>query len=93
MEASLLDGIGGLGQLLDYGVSGAVVLAVLLGWLIPRWVHAQRVADKDEQIHNLRSALDKRDEQVSRLIEQGTTTIHLLEEIKTLAIQRRGAAR
>lgn len=83
----------GLGQLLDYGVSGAVVLAVLLGLLIPRWVHVQRVKDKDTQIQYLQAALDKRDQQVDRLIEGQSTTVHLLEDIKATAARTRGASR
>lgn len=83
----------GLGDLLDYGVSGAVVLAVLLGLLIPRWVHVQRVVDKDRQITYLQAALDKRDEQVDRLIEGQGQTIHLLEDIKATAARARGSGR
>lgn len=77
---------------LDYGVSGIVVLAVLLGRLIPRWFHIQRVTDKDAQIAYLQAALDKRDEQVDKLIEGQSHTVHLLEDIKATA-RARGAGR
>lgn len=73
---------------LDYGVSGIVVLAVLLGRLIPRWVHVQRVTDKDLQIAYLQAALDKRDEQVAKLIDGQTQANHLLEDIKATADRR-----
>lgn len=88
----MLEGIG-LAQILDYGVSGAVVLAVLLGWLIPRWVHVQRTSDKDAQIAYLQAALDRRDEQVDKLIEGQSHTVHLLEDIKATAARARGAGR
>lgn len=87
-----MEGVG-LAQLLDYGVSGAVVLAVLLGFLIPRWVHVQRVTDKDAQIGYLQAALDKRDEQVDKLIEGQAQTIHLLEDIKATAARTRERGR
>ncbi len=80
----------GLKDILDYGVAGAVVIAVSLGLLIPRWVHTQRVKDKDLQIGYLQTALDKRDEQVDKLIEGQTQTIHLLEDIKATAARRGG---
>lgn len=84
----------GLKDFLDYGVSGAVVLAVLLGLLIPRWVHVQRVKDKDDQILHLRAALDRRDEQVDKLVSQQAQTNHILEDIKATADRRsRGAQR
>lgn len=89
-----MDAAIGLKDFLDYGVSGAVVLAVLVGLLIPRWVHVQRVKDKDDQIVHLRTALDKRDEQVSKLLEGQTQTVHLLEDIKATAERRaRGVQR
>ena len=88
----MLEGVG-LAQLLDYGVSGATVLAVLLGLLIPRWVHSQRIADKDAQIAYLQAALDKRDEQADKLIEGQQHTIHLIEDIKQTAAARRGSGR
>lgn len=78
---------------LDYGVSGIVVLAVLLGRLIPRWVHVQRVTDKDTQIAYLQAALDKRDEQVDKLIDGQAQTVHLLEDIKATAQRVRGSGR
>lgn len=83
----------GIKPFLDYGVSGVVVLAVLLGRLIPRWVHSQRVADKDTQISYLQAALDKRDEQVDKLIDGQAQTNHLLEDIKATAQRARGSGR
>lgn len=84
----------GIKPFLDYGVSGVVVLAVLLGRLIPRWVHIQRVTDKDAQIAYLQAALDKRDEQVAKLIDGQAQANHLLEDIKATADRRsRGPGR
>lgn len=78
----------GIKDFLDYGVSGAVVLAIVVGMLIPRWVHTQRMRDKDDQLSYLRTALDKRDEQVDKLITQQAQTNHLLEDIKATADRR-----
>lgn len=85
----MLEGLG-LAQVMEYGPTGAVVIAVLLGWLVPRWTHTQRMADKDATIALLKETLDKRDAQVEKLIEGQETTIHLLEDIKATAAQRQG---
>lgn len=74
---------------------------ILFGVLIPRWVHIrlvteknERIAEKDRLIEKLGAALDKRDEQFTKLvvnteklITNGDLTIHLLEEIKKASQQ------
>lgn len=65
------------------------VLLVLLGGLIPRWQHKERIADKDRQIAALQAALDKRDEQVNRLLDNDNVVIELLKSIKREAERRR----
>lgn len=62
-----------------------IVLLVLFGYLVPRWLHNERVRDKNDQISYLQTALDKRDSQVDKLLEQGQLTIDLLEDIKAEA--------
>lgn len=62
-----------------------IVLLVLFGYLVPRWLHNERMRDKDTQITYLQTALDRRDEQVGKLLEQGLMIIDLLEEIKSEA--------
>lgn len=59
-----------------------IVLLVLFGYLVPRWLHNERMKDKDKQIDFLTSALDKRDDQVDKLLGQGQLIIDLLDEIK-----------
>lgn len=78
----------GVADVMKMGPVGAVVLAVLTGLLIPRWTHKERMNDKDAQIRYLQAALDKRDEQVGRLLDQGETSVHLLEDIKATAERR-----
>lgn len=62
-----------------------IVMLVLFGYLVPRWLHNERVNDKTSQINYLQTALDKRDAQVDRLLEQGQLMLDLLEDIKAEA--------
>lgn len=62
-----------------------IVMLVLFGYLVPRWLHNERVNDKTSQINYLQAALDKRDAQVDRLLEQGQLMLDLLEDIKAEA--------
>ena len=69
----------------DIGAGALVsltVLLVLLGGLIPRWQHKERMADKDRQLAALQTALDKRDEQVDKLLENDNVVIELLRSLK-----------
>lgn len=77
----------------DWGAKGLVsliVLLVLLGILVPRWIHKERVNDKDQQIKYLQAALDKRDEQVDSLLDGHNLVVQLLQSIKQEAERRRG---
>lgn len=65
-----------------------IVLLVLFGYLVPRWLHNERMKDKDKQIDYLTSALDKRDDQVDKLIGGQQLVLDLLDEIKEEAQRR-----
>lgn len=65
----------------------------MLGRLVPRWIHNQRVNDRDEQIKLLLTMLDKRDAQFEKLVEQNEITVKLLEDLKRASAERRGAPR
>lgn len=65
------------------GLLSLTVLLIVFGYLIPRWTHTQRIADKDKQIALFEKMLEKRDEQVGRLIEQNEVIVKLLEDIKS----------
>jgi hypothetical protein len=51
------------------GLLAVFILALVTGRLITRSSHQDRIADKDAQIAYLHAALDKRDEQVRKLLE------------------------
>lgn len=75
----------------DIGATALVTLTVLMimtGGLIPRWTHRERMGDKDRQIGYLQAALDKRDEQVEKLLENDGVAIELLKSIKREAERR-----
>jgi len=69
-------------QLGPWGLVSVFVMLVFLGGLVPRWIHNQRVDDKDRLIDRLTAALDKRDEQFDILIKQGEAVVKLLEDLK-----------
>ena len=75
-------------QLGPWGLVAMFCGFIAIGWLVPRWLHSQRVGDKQEQIDYLRKSLEKRDEQVDRLVEQGEVTVRLLEELKAASSRR-----
>lgn len=75
----------------DVGPEALLAIAIMLilfGGLIPRWMHAERIKDLKEQNALQQAALDKRDEQVDRLVENDNVVIHLLESIKAEAERR-----
>mgnify|MGYP000252707480 CR=1 FL=1 len=63
-------------------VTGIAVLLVLFGGLVPRWMHNQRVKDKEAQNEILRAIIEKRDEQHEKLVDKVGVVIQLLEDIK-----------
>lgn len=75
-----------------WGLLTVFVMLVLLGGLVPRWIHSQRVSDRDKEIALLRTMLDKRDEQFDKLVKQGEITIRLLEDIKRVSVEQHGGS-
>lgn len=69
-------------DLTPWGIVTVMVLMIAVGYLVPRWMHNQRMKDKDLTITYLQGALDKRDDQVGTLIKQNEVIIKLLEDIK-----------
>ena len=76
-----------------WGLVSMFVALVFLGGLVPRWLHNQRVADKEQQIKALQAMVDKRDEQVDKLIKSSELTISLLEDIKRAGTDTNGETR
>lgn len=68
-----------------WGLVSVFVMMVFLGGLVPRWIHNQRVKDRDEEIKLLRAMIDKRDEQFDKLVKQNELSIRLLEDIKAVS--------
>lgn len=64
------------------GLLGLTVLLILFGGLIPRWIHNQRVKDKEAENAVLRQIIAKRDEQHAKLVDNDELIIKLLEDIK-----------
>lgn len=59
----------------DWGPTGLVFVAVIFGWLIPRSFHRERIADKEQQIAALTSALERTERQRDELTELARTTV------------------
>lgn len=58
------------------------VLLVLFGVLVPRWLHQQRIQDRDKHIALLERTLEKREEQFTQLIKNDELVIKLLEDLR-----------
>jgi hypothetical protein len=67
----------------DWGPSGLILVAVLMGWLVPRWFHKERIADKDQQIATLTAALERVERQRDELTELARTTVKVVEALPT----------
>lgn len=80
----MLEGVS-IADAVDFGGWGVLALFVGLGFLIPRWTHNQRVADKDAQITYLREIVAKREEQLSTALSANEVVLKLLEDIKRAA--------
>ncbi|KXK63343.1 hypothetical protein AWW66_03250 [Micromonospora rosaria] len=70
------------------GLLCLVVVLILLGRLLPRSAHEDRVGDLKERISSLEATLATRDaelrvrgEQVSRLLGQGDMSVQVLESL------------
>lgn len=77
----MLEGVS-LAELIDWGGWGVMALSVVIGLLIPRWTHNQRMADRDAQITYLREILEKREGQLEVALSNSDVVIKLLEDIK-----------
>lgn len=72
----------------EIGPMGVVTIFVFLigfGYLLPRWIHVERIKDKDDQITYLRAILDKRDEQLVKVLENNELAARALEDLKRVA--------
>ncbi|MFI1409426.1 hypothetical protein ACH4Y0_05770 [Streptomyces sp. NPDC020707] len=80
-----------LGQLLQYGVVGLVVVLLIVGVLVPKYVMSGLMAEKDnwrdafekerEAHQATREQLARAEERGDVAIEQGKTMTRLLEEL------------
>lgn len=50
------------------GLLSVVFLAVMTGWLIPRWTHLERVRDFKETIASQKATIAERDKQIDILL-------------------------
>jgi len=90
----------GWDQLSAGALVAGFVLAILFGYLIPRWSFVRALKEKDSLIERqdvlidkLQSALDRRDEQFAILIKHAELTVSLLEDLKRTGdrVQRTGS--
>jgi hypothetical protein len=77
-----------LGNIGPVGLVAFVVLLVLVGRLVPRSVHEDRIRDKDQQIEYLQQAgqvrdeqARVRDEQMAKLLPNSDLTVQLLRAL------------
>lgn len=59
----------------DWGPPGLILIALVTGWLVPRWFHKERIGDKDKQIAALTAALERTERQRDELTELARTTV------------------
>lgn len=57
----------------DWGPPGLILAAIVTGWLVPRWMHRERIADFKDQISTLRASLERAERQRDELIELSRT--------------------
>ena len=43
---------------LEYGLLGLVILAFLRGWIVPRWVYAERVSENERLKNEIEAQTD-----------------------------------
>ncbi|MFI5974816.1 hypothetical protein [Streptomyces sp. NPDC051452] len=80
-----------IGQFAQYGVVGLIVVLLILGVIVPKYVMTSLTADRDKwreafekerDAHQLtREQLAKAEERGDVAVEQGKTLTHLLEEL------------
>ncbi|MFJ3665082.1 hypothetical protein ACIPSE_01360 [Streptomyces sp. NPDC090106] len=80
-----------IGQFAQYGIVGVVVVLLILGVIVPKYVMTNLTADRDKwreafekerEAHQLtREQLAKAEERGDVAVEQGKTLTHLLEEL------------
>ncbi|ROP53265.1 hypothetical protein [Streptomyces sp. PanSC9] len=80
-----------IGQFAQYGVVGLVVVLLILGVIVPKYVMTSLTADRDKwreafekerEAHQAtREQLAKAEERGDVAVEQGKTLTHLLEEL------------
>lgn len=75
-----------------WGLVSTFVMLVLLGRLVPWWMHKERLKDRDDQITYYKATLAKRDEQFDKLFTSAEVTIKLLEDLKERAAESKGHA-
>jgi hypothetical protein len=65
----------------DYGPFGLMALMVILGWLVPRVTHRERMADKDLQIERQDKLIATYAAQNSELMELARTAVAALDAL------------
>lgn len=60
---------------------GLCVISIMFGWLVPRWVYKQTIADKDKQIEDLRAAHQADRESIAKLAGAASVTAKVVEQI------------
>ncbi|GAQ61430.1 hypothetical protein SsS58_01779 [Streptomyces scabiei] len=73
-----------LGQFAQYGIAGLIVVLLILGVIVPKYVMTALTADRDKwrEAHQLsHEQLAKAEERGDVAIEQGKTLTRLLEEL------------
>jgi O-antigen ligase len=43
---------------LEYGILGLIILAFLRGWVVPRWVYAERVSENERLKNEIEAQTD-----------------------------------
>ncbi|MBM4707945.1 hypothetical protein GS982_01235 [Rhodococcus hoagii] len=59
---------------------GLVILLIIIGGLVPRWVHSQMMKLKDDTIENLREQNGLQARQIDQLIETSELAIRVAED-------------
>lgn len=67
----------------DWGPPGLMMAAVVTGWLVPRWMHRERIADKDRQIATLQATVERLERQRDELTELAHTAVAAFQAIPT----------